>query len=85
MPAPTKRYDAFLFHNHADQSTVAEIARQLADAGMHPWFAASPLLPGTEVQAHGKPWEIVFSQQLLRSAHLAQVIEPRRASRRLLS
>ena len=50
MTSSTKCYSVFLSHSPADQPAVADLARRLADAGLHPWFAAAHLIPG-------EPWQ----------------------------
>jgi len=61
---PDQHYHIFLSHNHADKPAVAEIARRLVEAGLHPWFAASHLIPG-------EPWQEAMEAALVASDTVA--------------
>ena len=62
-------YHVFLSHNHADQPAVADLARRLAEAGLHPWFAATHLIPG-------EPWQEAMEAALAASETVAVFVGP---------
>lgn len=68
MSADT-RHHVFLSHNHADQPAVADLARRLAEAGLHPWFAATHLIPG-------EPWQEAMEAALVASETIAVFVGP---------
>lgn len=69
MPSQDRRYDVFLSHSNADEAVVADLAHRLADAGLHPWLAASHLIPG-------EPWQEAMEAALTQSETVAVFIGP---------
>ncbi len=67
--AEESRYHVFLSHNHADQPAVADLARRLVEAGLHPWFAATHLIPG-------EPWQEAMEAALAASETVAVFVGP---------
>lgn len=63
-------YDVFLSHHSADKPVVEALARRLEDeAGLHPFFDAWSLIPGT-------PWQEALEQAMKRSQTCAVCIGP---------